>query len=337
VAWTLARLANEVGGRVVGDPDRKIRAIATLETAGPDDLGFLTSEKYAGRARKSAAGALLVVSNPSAALARLITLMHPAVVVQRPGVHETAVLGRNCRVDATAHLGPYVVLGDAVTVGADAVVEAHSVIGTGCRVGDRCRLHAHVVLYPGVELAEGVEIHSGAVLGADGFGYASAGEELHKIPQVGSVEIGADVEIGALSAVDRAVLGATRIGAGTKIDNLVQVGHNSQVGSSCILCGQAGLAGSAKLGDGVVLAGQAGVGEHAHLGDGSRVAGQSLVAASLAPGKDVAGSLAVDIADWRRQQAALRRLPALLRRVQTLERAADGEAPPVREDEEETS
>jgi UDP-3-O-[3-hydroxymyristoyl] glucosamine N-acyltransferase len=179
-----------------------------------------------------------------------------------------------------------------------------------------------VVLYAGVRLGSNVEVHAGTVLGADGFGYATAKGVHHKIPQVGTVAIGDDVEIGALSAVDRALLGTTSIGAGTKIDNLVQVGHNVRIGRSSILCGQAGIAGSTTLGDGVVLAGQVGVSNRITIGDGVRVAAKSAVFDDVAKGMQVAGTPAIEASRWRRQVALLRRLPELRKRLTAIERGA---------------
>jgi UDP-3-O-[3-hydroxymyristoyl] glucosamine N-acyltransferase len=194
------------------------------------------------------------------------------------------------------------------------------VVGRGSSVGAGAVLHPHVVLYPGVELGERAVVHAGSVLGADGFGYATERGAHLKIPQVGGVEIGADVEIGALSAVDRATLDATVIGAGTKIDNLVQVGHNVRVGRNSILCGQVGIAGSAELGDGVVLGGQAGVAGHLALGDGAQVASKSAVYEGVAAGEVVAGIPAVPIGRWRRRQALAARLEEIWRRLRALER-----------------
>jgi UDP-3-O-[3-hydroxymyristoyl] glucosamine N-acyltransferase len=329
---TLGELAERIGADVEGERGRRIAGVRTLADAGPEHLSFLTSAKYLEAARASRAGALLVgrgaalpgrdlliAAQPQLALAQLLELFHPRPAI-RPGIHPTAVVGERCRVDPGAAVGPYAVLGDGVEVGAGASIGPHAVIGEGCRIGERSILHAHVVLYAGVRIGAGVEIHAGTVLGADGFGYATAKGVHHKIPQVGTVAIGDDVEIGALSAVDRALLGTTTIGAGTKVDNLVQVGHNVEVGERSILCGQSGIAGSAKLGAGVVLAGQAGVSGHLELGDGVQVAAKSAALETVPKGTAVAGIPAQPIPAWRRQQAAARRLPELLKRLRRLER-----------------
>lgn len=339
MGWTLAELAAWVGGEVVGDPERRIERVSTLDAAGPDDLSFLTSGKYLEAARASRAGALLsggrvagfagdqiVVVHPSVALAKLLRRLHPASP-PAAGVHPTAVLGAGAIVDPTAAVGPYAVLGEGVRLGARVVVHAHAVVGAGCEVGADSVLHPHVVLYPGVRLGARVEVHSGTVLGADGFGYATERGVHLKVPQIGGVEIGDDVEIGALSAVDRATLGATRVGAGTKIDNLVQVGHNVEIGRGSILCGQVAIGGSAKIGDGVVIGGQSGVAGHLEVGSGVQVASKTAVYASVPEGRTVAGIPAVEIAVWRRQQALARRLAEIWRRLRGVERrltAKDG-------------
>lgn len=330
--WTLGELAERVGGEVQGSPARQVDGIRTLSEAGATHLSFLTSSRYLGQAAGSAAGAILVgreaelpgrdllrCAQPQLALAAILRLFHPPAAAI-PGVHATAVIAADCQVAGSATLGPYVVLGRGVTIGEASVLHPHVVVGPGCRIGARVVLHPHVVLYPGVILADGVEIHAGTVVGSDGFGYATVRGEHHKIPQVGRVEIGENVEIGALTAIDRALLGATTVGSGTKIDNLVQVGHNVVIGERSILCGQAGVAGSARLGAGVVLAGQAGVAGHLEVGDGAQVAAKSAALQSVAPGTAVAGIPAGPIAGWRRQQAILLRLPEIWKRLRALER-----------------
>ena len=186
-------------------------------------------------------------------------------------------------------------------------------------------LHPHAVLYDGTEVGAGSIVHAGAVLGADGFGYATHGGAHHKVPQVGRVVLEADVEVGANSTIDRATLGETRIGTGTRIDNLVQVGHNVEVGRHCILCGQAGIAGSARLGSYVVLAGQSGVAGHIELGDGAQVAAKSAALASVEPRTAVAGIPAIEMRKWRRQAVLLSRLDEIVRRLRAVEKRMEGD------------
>lgn len=334
MAYRLAELAELVGGRIEGDPDREVEAVRPLDTAGPRDLSFLTSPKYRERAAASGAGALLVgkgvapaglgrdllvVDDPSFALSRLIALFHPAEA-REPGIHPTAVLEPGAEVDPSAHVGPYAVIGAGSRVGPGAAIHALAVVGRGCAVGPGAVLYPHAVLYDGTEVGAGSLVHAGAVLGSDGFGYATSRGAHHKVPQVGRVVVEEDVEIGANSTIDRAMLGETRIGAGTKIDNLVQVGHNVQVGRHCILCGQAGIAGSTHLGNYVVLAGQAGVAGHIHLGDGAQVAAKSAALTSVEPKMQVAGIPAIPLRKWRRQAVSLSRLETMNRRLKALEK-----------------
>ena len=332
MSWSLGELAGRLGAELVGDPGLRVRGIRTLDAAGPGDLSFLTHPKYLQAALASAASALLVgrrlegwpgaqlvVAQPSVALAGLLEWMYPEPAAS-PGIHPTAVVATDARIDPAAAIGPYAVVGAGTTVGAGAIVHAHVVIGPACEVGAGAVLHPHVVLYRRTRIGERAVVHAGAVLGADGFGYVSQESGLRKIPQVGDVALEADVEIGALSAVDRALLGTTGVGAGTKIDNLVQVGHNVRIGRGAIICGQAGIAGSAVLEDGVVLAGQTGVAGHLRVGKGARIASKSAVYEEVAPGATVAGIPAVPIGLWRRQQALLRRLAELFRRLRRVER-----------------
>jgi UDP-3-O-[3-hydroxymyristoyl] glucosamine N-acyltransferase len=336
VARRLAELAELVGGRVEGDPDRVVDAVRPLETAGPGDLSLLNHTRYRNQAETSAAGALLVASGLEAvalqtgkdllvvadapyALSRLLGSLHAPEALP-PGVHPTAVLDPGCEVDPSAHIGPYAVIGAGSRVGAGAAVLAHAVVGRRCAIGEGAVLHPHVVLYDDTEVGSGCILHSGAVLGADGFGYATYKGVHHKVPQVGRVVVEADVEVGANSTVDRATLGETVLGAGTKVDNLVQVGHNVRVGRHCILCGQAGIAGSTRLGDYVVLAGQSGVAGHIELGDRVQVAAKSAALTSVQPGTTVAGIPAVEMRKWRRQAVLVARLEEMQRRLRALER-----------------
>jgi len=341
VGYRLAELAAEVGGRVEGDPERTVEAIRPLESAGPRDLSFLKDPRYRAQAAASGAGALLVgpslaeaalgrdllvADDPSWALARLLALLHPEER-RPPGVHPTAILEPGVTVDPTAHVGPYAVIGAGSRVAAGAAVLAFVAVGRGCALGEGAVLHPHAVLYDGTEVGAGSIVHAGVVLGADGFGYATHQGAHHKVPQVGRVVVEENVEVGANSTIDRAMLGETRIGAGSKIDNLVQVGHNVVTGRHCILCGQAGIAGSARLGNYVVLAGQSGVAGHIELGDGAQVAAKSAALASVEPRTAVAGIPAVEMRKWRRQAALLSRLEEIVRRLRAVEKRMEGDKP----------
>lgn len=337
MGFRLAELAELVGGRMVGDPERTVLRVRALDAAGPADLSFVFEAKRLAEARASRAGALLVApslagelagdllvaDDPRYALALLLARFHPPEPTV-PGVHPTAVVGPGCAIDPTATVGPYAVLGEGTVLAARAQVGALAVIGRRCRVGEGSVIHPHAVLYDGSELGQGTIIHAGAVVGADGFGYATHGGIHHKVPQVGRVVLEAEVEVGANAAIDRATLGETRIGAGTKIDNLVQIGHNVRVGRHSILCGQAGVAGSARLGDYVVLAGQAGAAGHIELGDRAQVAAKSAALSSVPAGATVAGIPAIDLRRWRRQVALLSRLEEMSRRLRAIERRLGG-------------
>lgn len=343
----LADLAQRIGARLVGDPDRTVRGVANLREAGPDELSFLTSPRFRRQAEASRAGALiagewaeeivaspgdgvgwalLVTDDPELALNRALELLYPRSEPEA-GAHPTAIVDATAQVADDVYVGPYAVVGAGSTLGPGVVVEAHAVVGRGCVLGAGSVLHAHVVLYDGTVLGERVVVHAGTVLGADGFGYVSRSDGHHKVPQVGRVVIEDDVEIGALSAVDRAKVGATRVGAGSKIDNLVQVGHNVEIGARSILCGQSGIAGSSRLGEWVVLAGQAGVGGHIELGDRVQVGAASAAVRPVAEGTVVSATIpAMEIGRWRRQAALLGRLDEIYRRLRRLEERLPAEA-----------
>ena len=347
---TLEQLAHQLEGRLVASADRELQVtgIRVLDRASAGDLSFVHGKKYLKDAAESSAGAflvaetvadsaavlerpLIVVGDTHLAVARAIRAFHPK---QWPaaGRHETAVVGEGCDIHPSAHIGPYVVIGDGSRIGAGAVLEAHVVIGRNCGVGDTAWLHPGVVLYDDTLLGERVEIHSGAVIGADGFGYATSRGTHHKVPQVGRAVLEDDVEVGANSAVDRAVLEDTRIGAGTKIDNLVQVGHNVETGRSCILCGQVGIAGSAKLEDHVVLGGHVGVIGHLTVGAGVQAASKAAIYEDIPAGTQLGGIPGVPLMKYRRQVALIGKLDTMARRLRRLERqveklgASDGAA-----------
>jgi UDP-3-O-[3-hydroxymyristoyl] glucosamine N-acyltransferase len=335
VAYRLAELAELVGGRVLGDPERTVDSIRALEAAGARDLSFVTLPRHRGRALASGAAALLVgeelaaelaaprdllvVADPGYALARLLAALHPDE--PRPsGAHPTAVVESGAWVDPTAHLGPYAVIGAGSRVEAGAQVLAHAVVGRHCRIGERALLHPHAVLYDRTEVGAGCIVHSGVVLGADGFGYALHGGVHHKVPQIGSVVLEEDVEIGANTTIDRGTLGETRVGAGTKIDNQVMLGHNVRVGRRSILCAQVGIAGSTSIGDGVVLGARVGAVDHIEIGDGVQAAAGTDLFSSLAAKSVVGGSPAHEIGRWRRQLALLWRLDEMMERLRAIER-----------------
>jgi UDP-3-O-[3-hydroxymyristoyl] glucosamine N-acyltransferase len=328
--YSVAEVAARCGGRVTGDGSLRLSGVRSLEAAGPEELAFVADRKNEKRALSSRAGALLVraaqafpgrtvigVTDPALAVVAVLELFHPRREV-RAGIHPTAIVDPGALVDASAEVGPYAVVGGATRIGPRAILEAHVVVGRHCVVGEDAWLHAHVVLYDRVVLGARVAVHSGVVLGADGFGYVPGPKGIVKVPQVGTVTIEDDVEIGANSCIDRASLETTRIGAGTKVDDLVMVGHNCVVGKNGFLCGQAGLAGSTLVGDGVMLGGQVGAAGHLTIGNGVRAEAQSGIASDVPDGVIIHGSPAFSYREYHRSFAEFRRLPQTARLVRTL-------------------
>jgi UDP-3-O-[3-hydroxymyristoyl] glucosamine N-acyltransferase len=329
---TLGELARLVDGELHGDRDVPIRGLAGLGEARPGDLSFVTGSRHLPEAEASRASAFIVppgldlpgrsvirVAQPYLAVATVLRAFH-AEAPPPPGIHATAVVADSARIAPSAALLPFVVVGPESVVEAHAVLHPHVVVGERCRVGERSVMHAHVVLRADVDVGRDVVIHAGSVVGADGFGYVFDGTRHVKIPQVGRVVIEDGVEIGANVAIDRAMLGATVIGHGTKIDNLVQIGHNVVVGSHAIIVAQAGISGSCRIGHGAVLGGQAGLVDHVAIGDRAQVGAQSGVGHDVPAGSAVLGSPALPVATARRAIAAFGRVPALLRHVRALER-----------------
>lgn len=328
----LSELAELIGGRVQGDPERMIMGLATLSEAGETDLSFVIAG-YRKRAETSRAGAflvgesltdlprdLLISPSPRHGLARLIDEFHPVRETVEAGVHPTAVVDAEAKVDPTATIGAFAVVGPGSEIGARAVIHPHVVVGRSCAIGAAAVLYPHVVVYDRTEIGERSIIHAGVVLGADGYGFASDRHGHTKLRHVGRTVIEADTEIGANTTIDRALLSETRIGAGTKIDNLVQVGHNARIGRGCLLVSQVGISGSTTLGDGVVVAGQSGVAGHLELGDGARVVAKSAVFKSIPAGETVAGIPAMEVGRWRRLQALLNQLDSIRRRLLGIEK-----------------
>jgi len=319
-------------------PDLEVEGVSTLELAGPRELSFLANPRYARAARRTRAGAVIArPGDPVAPEATVLRCADPyaAVTVSMIALHgyrRPPAFGRDgmARVDPTATVGPDVHLGPGVTVMPRARIGARSVLYPGCYVGEEseigedCVLHPGVVLYERCTLGDRVTVHAGTVIGEDGLGYAPVAGRWLKIPQVGGVRIGDDVEIGANCCIDRATLGVTEIGSGTKLGNAIVVGHGSRIGRDCLLVGQVGLAGSTQIGDRVTLAGHVGVVGHIRVGDGATVAAQSLVTEPVPDGATVMGTPALPVGLARRVAVAQARLPELLRRVRSLERELEG-------------
>ena len=325
----LAEIAAVVGARLEnGSPDLEITGVAGIREAAPGQLTFVANPKYAGDARTTKASAVIVVDEFPAISAALLRSKNPYLAFARAielfcqpppyeaGVHPTAVLHSSAKVGEGAHIGPYVVVDQDVEIGRNAVLLAHVVIYRGARIGDNFFAHAHAVVREGCRLGNNILLQNGAVIGADGFGFAKDDSgHWHKIVQPEPVVIEDDVEIQANSCVDRASVEKTHIGRGTKIDNLVQVGHGSRIGEHSLLASQVGLGGSTKIGDHVILTGQVGVVGHCTVGDGAVVTPQSGVAGDIEAGAIVSGAPAVDHKLWLKYSAVLPRLPEIARAV----------------------
>ena len=333
--FTVEEMARQVGGTVVGEGSTVITGAASIETAREGDIVFAQTPHHFAQAEKSSGSCILVprdiresrkiliqVENPRLAFSTILALCYPPERPD-PGVHPSAVLGRDVRLGSDVSIGPYAVIGNAVELGDRAAIGPGCVIGDRTVIGRETLLYAHVTLYPNCRIGERVTIHSGAVVGSDGFGYVWDGTRHVKIPQVGDVVIDDDVEIGANTCIDRATLGSTMISRGVKIDNLVQVAHNVTVGQHTVLVAQVGIAGSSKIGAGSVLAGQVGVCDHVIIGDGVVVGAKSLVFAGkhVRAGEVVMGYPTRPMRKAKEQLAALAKLPELISEVAELRRA----------------
>jgi UDP-3-O-[3-hydroxymyristoyl] glucosamine N-acyltransferase len=333
----LAEIAKRLNLRLEGgQPEREVTGVAGIEEAGPDQLTFVSNPKYAPLATSTRAAAVIVdehfpaispptlrSKNPYLSFAHAVELFYLPPSYS-PGIHPTAVIHSSAQVGKNASIGPYVHIGPRVRIGANCVLVSHVVIYEGAQIGDNFFAHAHSVVREHCRVGDNVVLQNGAVIGADGFGFAKDDHGVwQKIVQSGPAIIGDDVEVQANACIDRASIGETRIERGTKIDNLVQVGHGSRVGANSLLCAQAGLAGSSKLGRHVILAGQAGVAGHCTLGDGVVVTAQSGTHGDIPAGKTVSGSPAMDNRLWLRVIAALPRLPELIKVLRKAGKAPD--------------
>ena len=331
---TVEELARWRGGEAEGDTQKALSGVAPLETAGEAEVSFLESERNRPQALASGAGCLLAppgvalpgrtvirARNPRYAMARVVELFHPRPA-RRPGIHPTAVIGDDVAIGADVEIGPYAVIGDGAQIGDRTSVGAGSIVGENAVLGEGCVLYPRVTLYPGARLGSRVILHSGCVVGSDGFGYVFENGRYYKFPQVGTVEIADDVEVGANTTIDRGALGPTRIGRGTKIDNLVQVGHNVLIGENCVIAAEVGISGSAVIEDNVVIAGQVGLGDHVRIEKGAVLGGQCgvLPHKTVRAGQTVWGTPARPIKEHLEQQALVARLPRLLEQVRSLQR-----------------
>jgi UDP-3-O-[3-hydroxymyristoyl] glucosamine N-acyltransferase len=313
-----------------GSSSTEISGLNGIELAGPGELTFVSNPKYAAAARSTKAAAVIVAENfpkipaamlrckdPYLSFARALELFHQPPRYA-PGVHPTAIVHGTAKVGAKAHIGPYVVIDEDVEIGTNAVLLAHVVIYRGVRIGSNFFAHARATVRENCRIGNNVLLQNGVVIGADGFGFAKTPEgHWHKIPQPAPVVIEDDVEVQANSCIDRASVGETRIGRGVKVDNLVQVGHGSQVGPDALLCAQVGLAGSTEIGARAILTGQVGVVGHCKIGEAAIVTPQSGVAHDIPANALVSGAPAVDHRVWLKYSAILPRLPEIARAVRS--------------------
>jgi UDP-3-O-[3-hydroxymyristoyl] glucosamine N-acyltransferase len=332
-ALTAAAIAEDVGGRLVGNPGIIVDGVAPLDRASERHLSFLGAAKYAAMFASSSAGVVLispelaespgraparvVVDKPQEALLTLLPRFHRAPRAEA-GVHATSVIGPGVRLGLNVAVGPYAIIGDGAIVGEGTVIGPHCVIGAGVEIGASCHLYSAVTVYSGSVIADRVTIHAGARIGSDGFGYVQRDGEHLKIPHVGRCIIEHDVEIGANTTIDRGSIDDTVVGAGTKVDNLVQIAHNVRVGRACLIMAQVGIAGSVRVEDGAMLLGQVGVSGHHTVGKGARLAAQAGVFGDIPAGETWSGYPARPHKESLRAQAALFKLPGLLRRIERL-------------------
>ncbi len=329
---TVNDLAAQLKGEVVGDGSVVLTGFSAADRARPGDLTFAEKAAYFGAAEASAASAVLVsgpftsatkaiirVANARVSAARALTLFFPPEEYA-PGIHPSAIVAPSAVVAATAHVGPGCVVGAGVTIGARSALLGGNHIGSDCRIGDDVRLFPNVTIYARTQIGHRVAIHAGTVIGSDGYGYVFDEGRHRKVLQIGNVVIQDDVEIGANSAIDRAALGSTVIGAGTKIDNLVHVAHNVVFGRHCLIMGQCGFAGSSEFGDYCVIASQSGVSGHLKIGRQVTIGGKSGVMHDIADKETVLGFPAVPDKQAKRQWIGIQKLPEIILRMRELER-----------------
>lgn len=339
---TVAEIAQHVGGQIRGDASRSIEGVSSLEHVQPRSLVWVNSERNLATALSSIAAAiilaepllgkvsslspadreskaLIVVNNPRLAFAKAILLFHPAPPVP-VGIDPTARISPTALMGEGVAIGPYVVIEAGARIGAQCKIAANCFVGSGVRVGEACRLYPNVILYPGVTLGARCIVHAGAVIGSEGFGFVPHEGHYFKFPQVGTVVIGDDVEIGANTTIDRGTLDATRIGRGTKIDNLVQIAHNVEIGEDVVIAAQTGISGGAVIADKCRLGGQVGIAEHVRIKRGARIGGQSAVYTGkiIREGQVVLGTPAIPLDEFKVLNALWRGLPKMKKELKAL-------------------
>ncbi len=328
--YTLQEIAGLTGAQLKGSPERVITGVGPLDTAGPQDLSFLANPKYREQLAGTRAGAVilpprinypgdcLISENPYRDFAKVVARFAPAVPLPE-GIHDWAVVHPTATLGQGVAVGPFCVIGPGVRIGDRTVLTAHVYVGDHSTLGEDCVLFPGVVIRERIQVGNRVLLHPGVVLGADGFGFAPDGDRYLKIPQIGTVVIEDDVELGANVTVDRAALGETRIGHGSKLDNLIMVAHNVTIGPNTVIAGQTGLSGSTQIGSHVMIGGQVGTAGHLKVGDNAVLGAQSGIMRDVPPGHFVFGYPAQPHQEYMRQIAEIKRLPELAKRVARLE------------------
>jgi UDP-3-O-[3-hydroxymyristoyl] glucosamine N-acyltransferase len=333
---TTAEIANQLAGEVLGDANAPLTGFANADAAQPGDLTFAENAEYFAAAEASAATAIIAgkdavstkkiiirVANPRVAFAKALAIFFPEPKFA-PGIHPSAAIAASAQIDPAAHIGPHCTIGERVKIGANVVLQSGNFVGDDSVLGEGTNLFPNATIYSRTQIGKRVRIHSGAVIGSDGFGYVFDTSFHRKVPQIGNVVIGDDVEIGSNSSVDRGALGSTVIGKGTKIDNLVQVAHNVEIGEHCILCSQVGIAGSAKLGSYCVLAGQVGIAGHLKIGNQVTVGSKAGVMHNIPDGEMWLGIPAQPDKQAKRIMIAMQRLPDLFKKIAEWEKKLTG-------------
>ncbi|HUO35103.1 MAG TPA: UDP-3-O-(3-hydroxymyristoyl)glucosamine N-acyltransferase [Candidatus Acidoferrum sp.] len=336
---TARELAQHLGAKLTGDGGLQVSGVAGAASAMAEDLIYVEAERYAGEAETSAASCVVVKegirvpgkTNLEVKDAKLAFAKAAAILLSKetkePGIHSSAIVSAKARVAKSASIGPFAVVEEGAEIGDGSTVGAYCFIGKGARIGQQCRLHPRVTVYAGVSIGNGTEIHAGSVLGAPGFGYVYGEGVYWKFPQVGKLEIGEDVEIGANTTVDRGSLGTTRIGRGVKVDNLVQIAHNVEIGEHSVIASQTGISGSSRLGSRVVVGGQVGIADHCEIEDGAILGAQAGIPTGkkIRRGQIVWGTPARPLVKFKEQYGWFGRLPELAERVKELEKRSSGE------------
>jgi UDP-3-O-[3-hydroxymyristoyl] glucosamine N-acyltransferase len=330
----LYEIARLVGGKIVGDGDILITGVSGIKEARPGEITFIADSRYAHMLDTTQASAVIVspevaanggkplvrCGNPYLAFINLVNVWAAGQIPHPTGIHPTAIVGDHVKLGKNVAIHAYAVIEDGAVIGDNAIVYPHTYIGRDSRIGNDTVIYHGVTIREKVSVGNRVIIHSGTRIGSDGFGFTPDGVSHHKVPQIGVVVIEDDVEIGANVTIDRATFGITRIGKGTKIDNLVQIGHNVTIGEHCIIVAQVGIAGSTEIGDRVTLAGQVGVVGHVKVGDNAVIAAKAGVTKSLPPNSRCSGVPAVPHEKWQKMIVSLRKLPEFLKRMRTLEK-----------------